>query len=232
MRDRLNEQVNRFKQIMSIISENTNDSIDFIALTGQVIDQLEGGYYHPDMRYRLKGDWSKYGASGETMFGIDRVRGGTPNTSTAGRKFWKIMDDNNARTKWPWNYIPKDPTKSELLKLVAEMMEPQYKQYAKTYLKNASVRTLIESDGRLYYNMIYATWNGPGWFGGFAKLLTNAYNAGSKTSDQLLTVITKERISGGYNAYNLGTGKKLGPNGASLISQTGYKIAKATGVNV
>ena len=188
---------------------------------------IEGGYY--------KGSGNKdprYATSGETMFGIDRVRGGTPNTSTAGRKFWKIMDDNNARTKWPWNYIPKDPTKSELLKLVAEMMEPQYKQYAKTYLKNASVRTLIESDGRLYYNMIYATWNGPGWFGGFAKLLTNAYNAGSKTSDQLLTVITKERISGGYNAYNLGTGKKLGPNGASLISQTGYKIAKATGVNV
>jgi hypothetical protein len=205
----------------------TKEVNTFAEVVKAVVINLEGGYYNGG------GNKDKrYATSGETMFGIDRVRGGTLNTSAAGKKFWKIMDDNNAKTKWPWLYVPKDPIKSELLKLVAEIMKPEYDRLAKIYLKNTTVRTLIESDGRLYYNMVYASWNGSGWFGGFAKLLTNAYNAGSKTSDQLLTVITKERISGGYTAYNLGTGKKLGKDSASLISQTGYKIAKATGVNV
>jgi hypothetical protein len=53
MRNRLNEQVDRFKQIMNVISEGVNDNIDFTILTGQVIDQLEGGYYHPNMKNRL-----------------------------------------------------------------------------------------------------------------------------------------------------------------------------------
>jgi hypothetical protein len=57
------------------------------------------------------------------------------------------------------------------------------------------VKTLVESDGRLYYNMVYATWNGPGWFEGFAKILNEAYKAGSTTSDKLLLVITKERLN-------------------------------------
>jgi hypothetical protein len=78
--------------------------------------------------------------------------------------------------------------------------------------------------------MVYASWNGGGWFRGFAKVLNEAYKSGSKTSDQLLTVITKERVSGGYTAYNKGTGKKLGASSASLIAQSGRKIAKATGV--
>jgi hypothetical protein len=204
----------------------TKEMNNFAEVVKAVVINLEGGYYsgggNKDPRYNT---------SGETMFGIDRVRGGTLNTSTAGKKFWKIMDDNNAKTKWPWNYIPKDPIKSELYTLVTEMIKPQYESLTKKYV-NAPVKTLIESDGRLYYNMIYAAWNGPGWFKGFAQLLNNAYKAGSKTSDQLLDVITKDRINGGKEAYKLGTGKNLGSNSASLISQTGYKIAKATGVKV
>jgi hypothetical protein len=80
--------------------------------------------------------------------------------------------------------------------------------------------------------MVYASWNGAGWFKGFAELLNNSYKRGYKTSVQLLEVITQERINGGKVAYTLGTGKNLGPTGASLIQQTGYKIAKATGVTV
>jgi hypothetical protein len=204
----------------------TKEMNNFAEVVKAVVINLEGGYYN--------GGGNKdprYATSGETMFGIDRVKGGTLNTSTAGKKFWKIMDDNNAKTKWPWNYVPKDPTKTQLYTLVTEMIKPQYESLTKKYV-DAPVKTLIESDGRLYYNMVYAAWNGPGWFKGFAKLLNNAYNSGSKTSDALLDVITKDRINGGKEAYKLGTGNNLGSNSASLISQTGYKIAKATGVNV
>jgi hypothetical protein len=202
----------------------TKEMRTFAEVTKAVIVNLEGGYY--------KGSGSKdsrYGASGETMFGIDRKAGGSINTTTAGKKFWKIMDDNNARTTWPWLYVPKDPIKSELYKLAIEIMKPEYERLINKYAK-APVKTLVESDGRLYYNMVYATWNGEGWFKGFAIILNNAYKAGSTTSDQLLTVITKERISGGYEAYQLGTGDGLGEDGASLIQQSAYKIAKATGV--
>jgi hypothetical protein len=204
----------------------TKAMTSFAEVVKAVVVNLEGGYYNGGGN----GD-PRYATSGETMFGIDRKQGGKLNTSPAGIKFWKIMDDNNARTKWPWNYIPKDPIKSELYKLVAEMMKPTYDTYSKSYL-DKEVKTLVESDGRLYYNMVYAAWNGPGWFKGFAKVLNDAYKTGSKTSDQLVTIITKERLNGGYTAYNKGTGNKLGSKSASLIAQTAVKIAKATGVAV
>jgi hypothetical protein len=204
----------------------TKAMTSFAEVVKAVVVNLEGGYYNGGGN----GD-ARYSTSGETMFGIDRKQGGKLNSSPAGIKFWKIMDDNNAKTKWPWLYIPKDPIKSELYKLVAEMMKPTYDSYSKRNF-DKEVKTLVESDGRLYYNMVYAAWNGPGWFEGFAKVLNNAYKAGSKTSDQLLAVITKERLNGGVNAYKLGTGDNLGPNGKSLIAQTAVKIAKATGVAV
>jgi hypothetical protein len=181
----------------------TKAMTSFAEVVKAVVVNLEGGYYNGGGN----GD-ARYSTSGETMFGIDRKQGGTLNTSAAGKKFWKIMDDNDAKTKWPWNYIPKDPIKSELYKLVAEMMKPTYDTYSKSYL-DKEVKTLVESDGRLYYNMVYAAWNGPGWFKGFAKVLNDAYKAGSKTSDQLVTIITKERLNGGKVAYKNGTGNNF-----------------------
>lgn len=204
----------------------TKEMTSFAEVVKAVVVNLEGGYYNGGGN----GD-PRYATSGETMFGIDRKQGGKINTSPAGIKFWKIMDDNDAKTSWPWLYIPKDPIKSELYALVAQMMKPNYDNYSRNDL-DKEVKTLVESDGRLYYNMVYAAWNGPGWFKGFAKVLNEAYKAGSKTSDQLLAVITKERLNGGKNAYKKGTGNNLGANGASLIAQTAVKIAKATGVAV
>jgi hypothetical protein len=201
----------------------TKEMRTFAEAVKAVIVNLEGGYYNGGGN----GD-PRYNTSGETMFGIDRLRNGTCGPCT---RFWKVMDDNNARTNWPWLYVPKDPIKSNLFNLTVEIQKPYYEKWAKSYL-NENVRTLVESDGRLYYNMVYAAWNGPGWFKGFASLLNNAYSRGYKTSDSLLDVITKERTSGGKIAYTLGTGKNLGDSSASLIQQTGYKIAKATGVKV
>ena len=205
MRDRLNEQVNRFKQIMSIISENTNDSIDFIALTGQVIDQLEGGYYHPDMRYRLKGDWSKYGRSGETMFGIDRLRGGSINTTSAGKEFWNLIDNANAKNTWKWN--DKGGQLGERLKvLAAQMMKPQFELYMSKYL-TPEAQKIVNSSKALTFNFIYATWNGPGWFKKFA----NKFNEDVKKNlsiGELVSKVLEYRLDSG-NRIIVDTGKKL-----------------------
>ena len=199
----------------------TKEMNTFAQAATAVIVNLEGGYYNGG------GNKDKrYAASGETMFGIDR---GQQSTCKPCVKFWKIMDDNKARTTWPWLYIPKDPLKTELFNLVIDIQKPDYEKFRDNYL-NKEVKALVESDGRLFYNMVYASWNGGGWFRGFSKVLNEAYKAGSKTSDQLLTVITNERLSGGYIAYKKGTGKPLGPSSASLIAQSGRKIAKATGV--
>ena len=201
----------------------TKEMNTFAQAATAVIVNLEGGYYNGGGNSD-----SRYAASGETMFGIDRGQQGTCGPC---KKFWKIMDDNDAKATWPWLYIPKDPLKTQLFNLVIEIQKPDYEKFRDSYL-DKEVKALVESDGRLFYNMVYASWNGGGWFRGFSKVLNEAYKAGSKTSDQLLTIITKERVSGGYTAYKKGTGKPLGSGSASLIAQTGRKIAKATGVVV
>jgi hypothetical protein len=201
----------------------TKEMNTFAQAAKAVIVNLEGGYYNGGGN----GD-ARYNTSGETMFGIDRLRNGTCGPCV---RFWKIMDDNGARTNWPWLYVPKDPIKADLFNLTVQIQRPNYEKWRDKYL-DKEVKTLVESDGRLFYNMVYASWNGGGWFKGFAALLNNSYKRGYKTSEQLLEVITQERINGGKIAYTLGTGKNLGPTGASLISQTGYKIAKATGVTI
>ena len=200
----------------------TKDMTTFEQIVKAVIVNLEGGYYNGGGNKD-----SRYNTSGETMFGIDRKnKGKCPSCA----RFWKIMDDNNARTNWPYLYIPKDPLKTELFNLTAQIQKLDYEKWRNSYL-DKEVTALVEGDGRLFYHMVYASWNGEGWFRGFSKLLNNAYKRGSKTSDSLLDVITKERLNGGKTAYTLGTGNNLGSGSASLIAQTGRKIAKATNVS-
>jgi hypothetical protein len=204
---------------------------DFTAITKQVIANLEGGYFNPV--YHSLGD-SRYGASGETMFGIDRKNGGTINTSAAGVQFWKKIGDAQKNTKWKWNYIPPDPLQTELINLAAQMMEPTFNANSKAYLlklKNGDkVLQLINQDGRLKFNFIYACWNGPGWFAGFAKRTVEAYNKGQKTADELLKVVVGARIDS-TNIWVKG-GPKRGGSSWSLINQGGLKIAKLVGLQV
>jgi len=183
MRNRLNEEINRFKDIINNINTLNEDvnNVDFVKITGQVIDKLEGGYYHPDMRYRLPGDWSKYGASGETMFGIDRLKGGTINQTPAGKEFWSIIDNANAKNTWKWNY--KGGQLGERLKvLVAQMMKPQYDSYCRLYLTPEALK-IVNSSKALTFNFIYATWNGSGWFQKFAARFNEDVKNGLSIKD-------------------------------------------------
>lgn len=205
MRNRLDEQVNRFKQIMNVLNENTNNSIDFIALTKKVINQLEGGYYHPNMRTKLNYDWSKYGDSGETMFGIDRLKGGSINNTPAGKEFWKLIDNADAKNKWKLYYMGGS-LNDKLTTLAAQMMKPQFELYMKSYL-TPEAQKIIYSNEELTFNFIYATWNGPGWFKKFATKF-NEDVKNNLSVKELIAKVIEYRLTSGNNII-VDTGKKL-----------------------
>lgn len=183
------------------------DATEFDEIVGKVIDSLEGGYYHPDMLKDGRVKDSRYGASGETMMGIDRKTGGTINTSTEGKQFWSIIDGKNARTKWKWGYKGGDQEET-LKRLVAKMIKPLYDLYCEKYLSEES-KKLIDKDPKLMFNFIYAVWNGPGWFQKFAKELNGEVKKGTKG-----TALAK---------FAVGLRSK---DSNSLIAQGGKKIEK------
>lgn len=223
------ELSNIVKNVLSALGVNTDDILDrvlgrkkdkkvdtkitgnFEKVTNQIIDQLEGGYYHPDMLKDGRVRDSRYGNSGETMFGIDRKAGGSlENDSPAGREFWRLIDAENARKNWKHEYMLKDKPElaKKLKRLVAQIMEPLFIKNQKNYL-SPKAREIINSDPRLYYNFAYATWNGPGWFQRFANGFNKEVEKG-KSNDELVDFVVSQR--------------KNWPN--SLIAQSGRKMEK------
>lgn len=184
----------------------------FVAVTSLVIALLEGGYYNP--AWHNSGD-ARYSTSGETMYGIDRKQGGTINTSPAGVRFWKIIDENKEKNgRWAWFYMPGDPLKSQLLPLASEAMYPQYTNNMANFGSQALIDAINE-DERLLFHFIYACWNGPGWFQKFASDITAYLGSGKHTKDEILARALSSRTDEGYT-------KGSPPN--SLIRQGGLKI--------
>lgn len=196
------------------------ETVEFEELVKQVIANLEGGYYNP--RYHITGD-ERFGASGETMFGIDRKTGGTINSSPEGVKFWKKIDEAQVKSKWKWNYIPPDPLQKELLTLVAQIIKPQYEKLADLNLRDKGLRSIIEQDGRLLFNFVYGVWNGSGWFQGFAGELSKAYKNGKTNPEDLLKLFVSRRINN-ENVLVRGNAQ------SSLINEGGIKIKKLVGL--
>lgn len=194
----------------------TKEVNDFKTVARQVIAYLEGGYYNPVYHNNLIKD-PRYVGSGETMFGIDRINGRDLNTTPSGISYWKKIGAAQQQEKWPYGFIPADPLQTELVDLAAEMMKTRYEKYKTKWIKNPEVIALVNTDGRLQFNFIYAVWNGEGWFQHFAQEVVTYYNKGNKTSDALVKFFVNRRIN---NA------KLLGPKQVqnSLISQTGTKI--------
>lgn len=163
----------------------------FKNITQFVIDNLEGGYYHPNMLKDGRVTDQRYKNSGETMFGIDRVAGGSINKTPAGIKFWSIIDNANAKNLWKWNY-KGGSLAPQLKELVAEIMFPVYNNYAKNYFSNQS-KSIVESDNRLLFNFIYASWNGPAWFKMFAEKINTAIASGINNTDKLTEIAINTR---------------------------------------
>jgi len=190
----------------------------YAGVVATIIDKLEGGYYHPNMLADGRVKDSTYAKSGETMFGIDRKQGGIINNSSAGQKFWGLIDSANAANNWKWLYMGGE-LKTQLESLAAEMMYPLYSQYEKKYLSPQAI-SIVDSDPRLQFNFIYATWNGEGWFRYFAKKLNAAIDSGITNPDELVKVAVQARTDkDAMRAYG------WHEDAISLISRGGEKIA-------
>jgi hypothetical protein len=186
---------------------------DWQGMVNLVINNLEGGYYHPDMLKDGRVSDGRYGGSGETMFGLDRVAGKTESQGPAGREFWAFIDSQNARTNWKWNYMSKDNSalETKLRQLAGDVMKPLYIDFTRRYLSPEAAQ-IIGNDAALTFNFVYATWNGPGWFERFAKIINKEVASGNTNPKSLLRIAVDRRIS----------------SGNSLIAQGGPKVDKIT----
>ena len=189
------------------------DVKDWQGIVNTVIDNLEGGYYHPDMLQDGRVNDSRFGNSGETMFGMDRKAGGIEATGPAGQEFWKLIDAEGARNKWKNEYMLKDNPSlaNKLRELAGQIMKPLFDQYSRRYL-SPEAATIVSNSVPLTFHFAYATWNGPGWFQKFAKVLNNAVASGNTDPKALLDVAMENRVS----------------TGNSLMDQVGNKVAKLT----
>jgi len=186
---------------------------DFNRIIDIVVDNLEGGYYHPDMLKDGRVKDSRYGASGETMFGMDRKAGNTERTQ-AGREFWALIDAENAREKWPWNYMGGSLA-PQLKAKVAEIMKPNFEDYLGRYMSE-DARKIVMSDVGLTFNFAYAVWNGPGWFQRFARVINEKVASGVTDPKELLKIAVDTRKNWSSSSASAN----------SLIAQGGRKIEK------
>ncbi len=200
-------------------------NMTFAQVTKAVVINLEGGYYHPAMLKDGRVKDQRYGSSGETMYGLDRKAGGASiNSCTPCRQFWGTLDNLGASRSWKWNYMPGDPLQTTLLNLVVEIMEPLFNKTLNSYVPEKEIQAVIKSDGRLLFNFVYAQWNGPGWFKGWANQIRGAYKNGKTSAEDLLVLFVEKRVD------NIGIIGNRSNN--SLIAQGGRKIAKIVGVDI
>lgn len=217
--DQQPSQVVSSGKVSSAVQEVSPQITDYDTIVATVIDKLEGGYYHPDMLKDGRVKDSRYGASGETMMGIDRVAGGKLNDTQPGKEFWKMIDDAGASSKWKWNYRGGE-LEPKLRQLAGEIIKPQFEKLANTYLSEEA-RKIVFSDGRLLFHFVYATWNGSGWFKKFGKDVSDAVGSGVTNPDELLRIAIASRTEEGLEPGS-------SPN--SLIAQGGKKIEKIVGL--
>jgi len=200
-------------------------NMTFAQVTKEVVINLEGGYYHPNMLKDGRVKDQRYGSSGETMYGLDRKAGGPEINSCAPcRQFWGTLDSIGASRSWKWNYMPGDPLQTTLLNLVVGIMEPLFNKSLNLYVPEKEIQAVIKSDGRLLFNFVYAQWNGPGWFKGWANQIRIAYKNGKTSAEDLLVLFVEKRVDN--------TGIIGNKSNNSLIAQGGRKIAKIVGVDI
>jgi hypothetical protein len=163
-----------------------SSSLDFRDAVETITNKLEGGYYHPIMREKNPGKFSWVGKSGETLFGMDRKTGEQEKNSSAGVEFWRLIDAEDAKNKWKYNYMLEDnpELKNRLFDLIAQIMEPQFIDSSNRYLSDVA-RNIVMSDPKLYFNFVYASYNGPGWFQKFAKKFNQKVEDGVTDLDTL-----------------------------------------------
>lgn len=179
---------------------------DFIKITDEVIDKLEGGYYHPQMLSDGRVKDSRYSKSGETMFGLDRKAGANLSVYQGYAAFWNRIDTIGAKDKWSWNYKGGQYA-PELKQLAGKVMYQEYKNLYNRYLSKES-QAIVDSDPRLVFNFAYASWNGSGWFQRWARAFNEAVAKGERNKDKLVDLVVTLR-TGSSNSLIAQGGRKI-----------------------
>ena len=183
------------KPIEKKIIQPTNKDLSFDKITSLTITNIEGGYYHP--KFGSKG----MGNSGETMFGMDRKHGVDFTKSSAGTKFWKLIDNDKKLNpkKWVYLYDLSDNMKLrlELISIISQYwLQPTYELYTKKYL-TPEAKEIVDKTPKLKYHMSYGVWNGEGWFRRFAKKINQSISKGEKNIENLFKISIMSRINSG-----------------------------------
>jgi len=213
----------------------------FLAATKEVINNFEGGYFHPKMYFENPSKFSVYGTSGETMYGLDRHAGfdlfykGKRKASNvrenlkfiesnkyeykneASKKFWSLIDSLDAKNKWEWNY-PGGTNRNTLINLASEIIYPEFLRLSNVYLDENSQK-IVFSNPKLLFHFIYATWNGAGFF----KFYANELNKAVKASKNVNTIVQDQlnlRTNSNYSQIRT-TGEKM----KKLFSNENFKLA-------
>ena len=183
-------------------------------LTSMMFEFVEGGYYHPvhgcvDFSADNK---ALYGSSGETMWGLDRYAGQTEK-SDAGAAIWKELDkltgygsygayarktptgkwDIKKYPKvaggWKWCHVPPGKSSKKIYDAAVDYAIGNYRSYLKLNFKGKSdIVDLINSDNRMTFAWLRATWNGPGHFEKFANNFKKIYGQIGKDNPEKLIV--------------------------------------------
>lgn len=190
-----------------------------------VIDNLEGGYYHPDMKPKLKGGELMMD-SGETMYGLDRKAGAPGVTVGASQEaFWRTVDTYYGKHHADTSYygdmaagkksdIPS--TVGQTLKsYAADIIMQLFNSYATKYKLDAAAAQKIFSDPALTLQFFYAVYNGPVAFGKFVEVMNAAYSKGTQDARALYQLLQAKRRTMGSGEY----GNKLYRQGADKIDQ-------------
>jgi hypothetical protein len=201
--------LNKVQKNREFKSGSINSSLKFRDAVDTITNKLEGGYFHPYMKAANQSKFAWMGDSGETMFGMDRKHGRQESNSSAGVEFWKLIDDEDAKSNWKYGYALEDnPTlRDKLLDLVAQIMEPHFLDFSNRYLSDEA-KSIIMSDPKLYFNFAYATYQGSGWFQKFAKKFNKKIEDGVTNIDELRDYVLQIRKESGNNIIS-GSGNKI-----------------------
>lgn len=159
--------------------------IPFKTIADNIIQYIEGGYFHPDMaadgrmKFRTEEIRKTYLKSGETLYGIDRK---TFNPNEAYKvskqaedldfiKFWELVDQYKLRQIIRrWNSFP-DLDKDKILRgLLYKFQNRWYTFLLNRYLTNEA-KQLVKDYPGLKLQMIYSSWNGSGFFQKFGRII-------------------------------------------------------------
>lgn len=166
-----------------------------------IINNIEGGYYHPDMKDKLRGG-EALGISGETMYGLDRKNGAgsAVTNSDAGQNFWRLIDANYGTHHADTTYygdmadgrrVPA-VVGSQLKAYTQTIIKTMFDDYAGRYL-SPGAKAVIMSNPQLQLQFLYAVWNGPGHFQTFANLVNAAYANGTRAAGALYQLVSDAR---------------------------------------